>query len=212
MVVTLSSLQRINVQLFSLCFLRFSILSFNQLHLVACNISNIDIKQNMRYFQFMVGNVCCSVLDTYMPEMSTDQDWIGLDQEWSHFWPDQDWIGLQFLWKFWIRTGSESENFWCCYVIILNILKLLVVIRSDFTDILPSVAKALLGIFCNSNCFHLCPHIRLNSCCNVNVVEWLVSMPAVRVFVGSALTLSFDLACRDYTFDRSAFYVLFQNV
>jgi len=37
-------------------------------------------------------------------------------------------------------------------------------------------------------------------------------MPAVRVFVGSALTLSFDLACRDYTFDRSAFYVLFQNV
>ena len=26
----------------------------------------------------MVGNMYCSVLDTYMPEMSTDQDWIGL--------------------------------------------------------------------------------------------------------------------------------------
>ena len=33
-------------------------------------------------------------------EMSTDQDWIWLDQNWSQFWPDQDWIGLQFFWKF----------------------------------------------------------------------------------------------------------------
>jgi len=24
------------------------------------------------------------------PEMSTDQDWIGLGQDWSQFWPDQD--------------------------------------------------------------------------------------------------------------------------
>ena len=32
-------------------------------------------------------------------EMSPDQDWIGLDQDWSQFWPDQDWIGLQFFWK-----------------------------------------------------------------------------------------------------------------
>jgi len=23
------------------------------------------------------------------------QDWIGLDQDWSQFWPDQDWIGLR---------------------------------------------------------------------------------------------------------------------
>jgi len=30
-----------------------------------------------------------------------------------------------------------------------------------------------------------------------------VSMPAVRLFVGSALTISFGLACRGYTFDRS---------
>jgi len=25
------------------------------------------------------------------------QDWIGLDQDRSLFWPDQDWIGLQFF-------------------------------------------------------------------------------------------------------------------
>jgi len=28
--------------------------------------------------------------------MSTDQDWIGLNQDGSPF---QDWIGLQFFWK-----------------------------------------------------------------------------------------------------------------
>jgi len=31
-------------------------------------------------------------------------------------------------------------------------------------------------------------------------------MPAVRVLVGSFLTISFGLASRDYTFDMSAFY------
>ena len=36
---------------------------------------------------------------TCTAEMSTDQDWIGLDQDWSQFWPDQDWIGLQFFSK-----------------------------------------------------------------------------------------------------------------
>ena len=33
----------------------------------------------------------------WIAEMSTDQDLIGLDQDWSQFWPD--WIGLQFFWK-----------------------------------------------------------------------------------------------------------------
>jgi len=42
----------------------------------------------------------------------------------------------------------------------------------------------------------------LNSSSNVNIVEWLVSMPTVRLFIGSALTISFGLACRGYTFDR----------
>jgi len=59
---------------------------------------------------------------------------------------------------------------------------------------------------------HLRSHIRLSSCSNVTIVEWLVSMPAVRLFARSALTISFGLACRGYTFDRSAFNVLFQKV
>jgi len=37
-------------------------------------------------------------------------------------------------------------------------------------------------------------------------------MPDVQMFVGSALTISFGLACRGYTFHRSAFNVLFQKV
>jgi len=78
--------------------------------------------------------------------------------------------------------------------------------------ILPSIAKALLGIFWNSNCIHRCPHITLSSSGNKNIVEWLMSMPVVRVFVGSSLTISFGLASRDYTFDMSAFQVLFQKV
>jgi len=44
-------------------------------------------------------------------------------------------------------------------------------IKADFTDllngsvgyILPSTVKALLGLFCYSNCIQLCPHITLNS-------------------------------------------------
>jgi len=59
---------------------------------------------------------------------------------------------------------------------------------------------------------YLCSHIRLTSSGNVNIVEWLVSVPAVRLFVDSALTISFPLASRGYTFDRSAFNVLFQKV
>jgi len=54
--------------------------------------------------------------------------------------------------------------------------------------ILPSNAKTLLGLFCNSNCIHYCSHITLNFSSNVNIVEWFVSMPAVRLFVGYALT------------------------
>ena len=71
--------------------------------------------------------------------------------------------------------------------------------------ILPSTAKALLGIFWNSNCIHRCTHITLSSSSNVNIVEWLVSMPAVRECVGSALTISFGLTMRDCTFDMGVF-------
>jgi len=78
--------------------------------------------------------------------------------------------------------------------------------------ILPSNAKTLLGLFCNSNCIHICSHMRLSSSSNVKIVEWLVSMSTARLFVGSALTISFGLACRDHTFERSAFKVLFKKV
>jgi len=54
--------------------------------------------------------------------------------------------------------------------------------------ILLSNAKTLLGLFCNSNCIHRSSHITLS------------------------FSISFGLACRGYTFDRSAFNVLFQKV
>jgi len=51
-------------------------------------------------------------------EMSTDQDWIGLDQGWSQFWPDQDWIGLQLFSQLadqdWIGL-RKFLFFWCDY-------------------------------------------------------------------------------------------------
>jgi len=45
---------------------------------------------------------------------------------------------------------------------------------------------------------HLCSHIRLSSSSNVNIIA---SMPAVRLFIGSAFTISFGLARRGYPFD-----------
>jgi len=84
-------------------------------------------------------------------------------------------------------------------VIILKILIILVVIRfhrcANGSIYFVINAKTLLGLFCNSNCIHLCSHITLSFSSNMNIVEWLVSMPAVRLFVGSALTISFGLAC-----------------
>jgi len=46
----------------------------------------------------------------------------------------------------------------------------------------------------------------------VNVFEVLVFVLAVRMFGVSALTICFGLASGNYTFDGSAFYVLFQKV
>jgi len=46
----------------------------------------------------------------------------------------------------------------------------------------------------------------------VNIVELLMSMPAVRLLAVSALTIFFGLACRGYTCGRRAFNVLFQKV
>ena len=55
-------------------------------------------------------------------------------------------------------------------------------------------------------------NVEVYSSSNVNIVECLASMPAARLFVGSALTIFFGLVCRGYLFDRNAFNVLFQNV
>jgi len=52
----------------------------------------------------------------------------------------------------------------------------------------------------------------MSSSSNVNMLEWLVYMPVVRLFVGSALTISFGSAYRGCTFDGSAFNVLLQKV
>ena len=63
-------------------------------------------------------------------------------------------------------------------MIILNISKIVGVIRFyrfvKVVYILPLMAKALQGLFCISNCIHLCPHITIISFSNVNTVEWLV--------------------------------------
>jgi len=48
--------------------------------------------------------------------------------------------------------------------------------RKRVVDILPSAAKALLGIFCNSNCIHRCRYTMLRSSSNLNIAEWLVSI------------------------------------
>jgi len=57
-------------------------------------------------------------------------------------------------------------------------------------------------------------NIEFYSNSNVKIGDWLVSRPmsTVRLFLGSALTNSFGIACTGYTFDRSAFNVLFQKV
>ena len=41
-------------------------------------------------------------------------------------------------------------------------------------EILPSNAKTLLGLFCNSNCIHLCSRITLSFSSNLNIVKWLM--------------------------------------
>ena len=77
--------------------------------------------------------------------------------------------------------------------------------------ILPSNAKTLQVYIAIRSVPNFVYIQRLSSSSNVNIAEWLVSMPVVRLFLGSTLTISFGIACRGCTFDRSAF-VLFQKV
>ena len=98
-----------------------------------------------------------------------------------------------FFENWWNRTGSDWQIFSCIYVITLNTSKILVVIWfyrfAKWECILSWMTKALLRQFCNSNCIHVCEYITLSSSSNVNIVAWLVSIPAVPVFVDSALTV-----------------------
>jgi len=139
-------------------------------------------------------------------EMSTDQDW-------SQLWPDQDWIVLQFFWKL-----EDQDRIWLTKLFLYlcdysEHIKILVVIRfyrfAKWECNLPWMAKALLRQFCNSNCIHLCEHITLSSSSNVNIVEWLVSIPAVQVFVDGALSICFGPEWSDVTFDANAFCVAY---
>ena len=77
--------------------------------------------------------------------------------------------------------------------------------------ILPSNAKTLLELFCNSNCIYICSHMTLSSSSNVNIVQRLGPMPAVGVFSSSDLTLCFGLAGKDHIFDGRAFDVLIKK-
>jgi len=67
--------------------------------------------------------------------------------------------------------------------------------------ILPSNAKTLLDYFAIRTVSTFVYIKRLSSSSNVNTVEWIMSMPAVRLFLGSTLKISFGLAlaCRGYT-------------
>ena len=115
----------------------------------------------------------------------------------------------------WFMTIGKKKHHRCFNVMILKTSKILVAIRFH------RIAKCQC-IFCHqmqklcrdyfANCIHCCSHITLSFSSNVNIVECLVSVPAVRLFIGSVLTISFGLACRNYTFNRSAFNVVFQNV
>ena len=109
--------------------------------------------------------------------MSTDQDWIGLDQDWSQFWPDQDWIGLQFFENWLTGLWSDWENL-CFNVIILKISKILVVIRfhrfAKWRCIFWNQMQKLCWDYFEIRTVSTFSHITLISSSNMNIVEWLV--------------------------------------
>jgi len=115
------------------------------------------------------------------------------------------------------RTGSDWEIFVVLMWLFWNYQQFY--LWSDFTGFRNvsvyfaiKCKNSVVDFFFNSNCIHLYSHITLTSSSNVNIVEWLVSMPAVRSFSGSALTISFGIACTEYTFEWSAFNALIQKV
>ena len=127
---------------------------------------------------------------------------------------------------------NSSNNFHCSHVTLsssknVNMVEWLVLLRSE----IPSGMCAKLRTVAASNnrdhptrSLNYClfaPHtyifvLRAHPVCGESHNQPIatgevatVSMPVVRLFFGSALTTSFGLACRGYTFDRSAYNVLF---
>jgi len=107
----------------------------------------------------------------------TGSDWFRTEANFGRIRIGSDCIFFE-NWR--IRAGSDWENFCCFNVIILNISKIVGVIRFyrfvKVVHILPLMAKALLGIFGISNCIHPCPYITIISISIVNTVEWVVSI------------------------------------
>jgi len=54
--------------------------------------------------------------------------------------------------------------------------------------------KRFAETICKWNCIDLCAYITLSCTSNANIVEWLVSIPAVQVFVDSPLIIYFGSA------------------
>jgi len=138
-----------------------------------------------------VNNWSRESLFKYMPEMSTDQDWIGLDQDWSQFWQDQDWIGLRFVWKLadqdWIGL-RKFLLFWCDYSNHINNVSCDVILQICMVMyILPSTAKLCWDYFAMHpplSRLHIWRWVCITRS-KVNVVDMLVSVSAVRVFSSS---------------------------
>jgi len=97
---------------------------------------SISVKISSNIFGF--SRICTKYKACTSRLMSTDHASIGLDQDWSQFWPDQDWIGLQFFWNLADQDGIGLRKFSCFNVIIFSISKISVVITVDFKNFLNS--------------------------------------------------------------------------
>jgi len=58
-----------------------------------------------------------------------------------------------------------------CHLVLASVVQGDAVNRNTVYILTPN-AKTLLGLFCNSNCIHLCSLIPSRSSSNVNIVEW----------------------------------------
>jgi len=77
-------------------------------------------------FSLTLGIQTFRLMKRTSPEMSTDQYWIRTEANFGRIRTGSD---CNFLENWRIKTGSDRENFCCFNVIILNISKILAVIR-----------------------------------------------------------------------------------